>query len=149
MTEIILKKDVQKLGKVGEVVKVKDGFARNFLIPKGLAVEVSPTNLKRLEHEKKQKEAQKEKVKQDAQKLADQISGLSCTVSVEAADDDKLYGDITPTEIIQAIETEKNIKIDKKSIVVKEPIQALGIYEVEVKLHPEVSTKVRLWVTRK
>ena len=149
MTEIILKTDVQKVGKSGDIVKVKDGFARNFLIPKGLAVEMSSANLKKLEHEKEKKQLQIEKIKQQAQKIADEISGLSCTVAVEATEDDKLYGDITQSEIIQAIETEKNIKIDKKFVVIKEPIQSLGIYEVEIKLHPEVSAKVRLWVTRK
>jgi large subunit ribosomal protein L9 len=149
MTEIILKADVEKIGKAGTIVKVKDGFARNYLIPKGLAVEVSEANLRRLEQEKKLKELEKEKIKQTAQRTAEQISGLSCTVAVEATDDDKLYGDITPAEIAQAIEAEKNIKIDKKLIVIKEPIRSLGIYEVEVKFHPEVISKVRLWVTRK
>jgi len=149
MIEIILKNDIEKVGKAGAVVKVKDGYARNFLIPRGLAVEVSEASLKSLEQDKKHKELQKEKTKQAAQQLAEQISGLSCTVTVEATEDDKLYGDITPAEIAQAIEAEKNIKIDKKSIIVKEPIQSLGIYEVEVRFHPEVIAKIRLWVTRK
>jgi large subunit ribosomal protein L9 len=149
MKEIILKADVEKIGKTGDIVKVKDGFARNFLIPKGLALEVTQANLKRLEHDKKQKELQKQKLKQKAQKLAEEISGISCTIVVEAKDDDRLYGDITSSEIAQAIETEKNVKIDKKSIIIKEPIRSLGIYEVEVKLHPEVIAKVRVWVTRK
>lgn len=149
MKEVILKNDIEKIGKAGDVIKVKDGYARNFLIPRGLALEVNKANLKKLEQDKKKKELDKEKIKQEAQKIADEISGMSCTVTTEAMDDDKLYGEISSIDIARAIETEKNLKIDKKLIVINKPIQSLGIYEVEVKLHPEVMTKVRVWVTRK
>lgn len=149
MKEVILKKDIERIGKAGDIIKVKDGYARNFLIPKGLVLEVTPSNLRRLEEDKKQKESQKEKVKQEATGLAEQLSGMSCTVTTEASEDDKLYGSITAADIAKAIEIEKNIKIDKRSVLLEEPIQALGIYEVSVKLHPEVITKVRVWVTRK
>jgi len=149
MKEVILKKDIERIGKAGDIIKVKDGYARNFLIPKGLVLEVTSSNLRRLEEDKKQKESQMEKVKQEAAGLAEQLSGMSCTVTTEASDDDKLYGSITAIDIARAIEIEKNIKIDKRSVLLEEPIQALGIYEVSVKLHPEVITKVRVWVTRK
>ena len=149
MKEVILKTEVGKLGKSGDVVKVKNGYARNFLLPKGLALEANAANLKKIEQEKKAQESQKENIKQEAQKLAEQISGASYTVSVEAMEDEKLYGEISSVDISQAIETEKNIKIDKKDIIIKEPIQSLGIYEIEIRLHPEVSTKVRVWVTKK
>ncbi|MBM3248646.1 MAG: 50S ribosomal protein L9 [Candidatus Omnitrophica bacterium] len=149
MKEVILEKDIERIGKAGDIIKVKDGYARNFLIPQGLALEVTPSNLRKLEEDKKQKESQREKVKQEAASLAEQLSGMSCTVTTEASDDDKLYGSITAMDIARAIEIEKNIKIDKKSVLLEEPIQTLGIYEVSVKLHPEVTTKVRVWVTRK
>jgi large subunit ribosomal protein L9 len=149
MKEVILEKDIERIGKAGDIIKVKDGYARNFLIPQGLALEVNPSNLRRLEEDKKQKESQREKVKQEAASLAEQLSGMSCTVTTEASDDDKLYGSITAMDIARAIEIEKNIKIDKRSVLLEEPIQTLGIFEVSVKLHPEVITKVRVWVTRK
>ena len=149
MKKVILKSDIEKLGKAGEVIKVKDGYARNFLIPQGFVLEVTPANLRSLEQEKKQKQLQQEKVKKEAEGLAGQLSGMSCTVTAEASDDDKLYGSVTAADIARAIEIEKNIKIDKKSVLLEEPIQALGIFEVSVKFHPEVTTKVRVWVTRK
>lgn len=149
MKEVILKTDIERIGRAGDIIKVKDGYARNFLIPQGLVLEVNPSNLRKLEQDKKQKESQKEKVKQEAAGLAEKLSGMSCTVTTEASDDDKLYGSVTAADIARAIELEKNIKVDKKSVLLEEPIQTLGIYEVDVKLHPEVITKVRVWVTRK
>lgn len=149
MKEVILSRDIERIGRAGEIIKVKDGYARNFLIPNGLAMEVTPGNLRKLEQDKKQKELQVEKVKQEAASIAEKISGMSCTVTAEASEDDKLFGSITAADIARAIETEKNIKVDKKSVLLEEPIHTLGIYEVDVKLHPEVTTKVRVWVTRK
>lgn len=149
MKKVILKSDIEKLGKAGDIIKVQDGYARNFLIPRGLVLEVTPANLRSLEQEKKQEQSKQEKIKKEAEGLAEQLSGMSCTVTAEASDDDKLYGSVTAADIARAIELEKNIKIDKKSVLLEEPIQSLGIFEVSVKFHPEVTTKVRVWVTRK
>jgi large subunit ribosomal protein L9 len=146
--EVILRKQIEKLGKPGDIVKVKDGYARNLLIPKGWALEATKRNLAMIEMEKRQKLTQQEKKKREAQKLSAQINGASCTVSVEAMEDDSLYGHITASEIATALEVE-GVRINKDLIRIEKPIEKLGIYEVDVVLHPEVKTKVRVWVTRK
>ncbi|MBU0467842.1 MAG: 50S ribosomal protein L9 [Candidatus Omnitrophica bacterium] len=146
--EVILSQNVASLGKTGEVVKVKDGYARNFLIPKKLAYIASATNLKRIEQQEKKRKLEYEAEKKKAETLAEQLNKASCTVAAEVNDLDKLYGAISETEIIKALEVE-GFNIDKKSIVVENPIEELGIFEVFVKLHPEVTAKVRLWVTKK
>ena len=146
--EVILSKDIHKLGKAGQVVKVKDGFARNFLFPKGDAYLATPANLKRIEQIQKKQKAQYEEEKKQAEVLADKLSKVSCTVTVEVNDLEKLYGSVTDNEIVKAIEAE-GFSIDKKNIVIEKNIDQLGIFEVGVKLHPEVTAKIRLWVTKK
>lgn len=146
--EVILSQDVPKLGRVGDVVKVKEGFARNFLMPRKLAFHATPENLKKIEQEKKKRQAQYNQEKQEAQGLADKLNKISCTVNVEVNDLDKLYGAISEADIIKAIEVE-GFKIDKRDLHIEKPIDELGIFEVGVKLHPEVLAKVRVWVTKK
>ncbi len=146
--EVILSQDVQKLGRVGEVVKVKSGYARNFLFPKKMAYVATPANLKRIEQLEKKRRLQYEKEKVEAEKLAEKLGKISCTVNVEVNDLEKLYGAVSETEIVKALEME-GFKIDKKDIVTEKPIEELGIFEVGIKLHPEVTAKIRLWVTKK
>ncbi len=146
--EVILSQDVQALGKIGEVVKVKDGYARNFLIPKKLAFMATPANLKKIEQQKKKREAQNDQEKQEAEALAEKLSKVSCTLSVEVNDLDKLYGAISEIDIAKALEVE-GFAVDKKDIVIEKPIEELGIFEVGINLHSEVTTKIRLWVTKK
>jgi len=146
--EVILSEDIQFLGKLGEVVKVKDGYARNFLLPKKLAHMATPSNLKRIEQQEKKNRAQNEQTKKEAQDLAGQLNKASCTLSVEVNDLDKLYGAIAEADIAKALETE-GFDIDKKSIIIENPIEELGIFEVGVNLHSEVTAKMRLWVTKK
>ncbi|MFC1703225.1 50S ribosomal protein L9 [Candidatus Omnitrophota bacterium] len=145
---VILKKDIKKLGQAGEVVSVKDGYARNFLLPRDFACEANAENLQRIEVEKKRKVLMQEKEKGKLQKLAEEISGISCTVTAEANEEEQLYGSISEADIAAALETEKNITVDSKLIFLEQPIKALGIYDVEIRLHPEVTTKIRVWVTR-
>lgn len=146
--EVILSQDVQKLGKVGEVVKVKSGYARNFLFPKKMAYVATPANLKRIEQVEKKRRLQYEREKVEAEKEAEKLSKISYTVNVEVNDLEKLYGAVSETEIVKALEME-GFKVDKKNIVTEKPIEELGIFEVGVKLHPEVTAKIRLWVTKK
>ncbi len=145
---VILCKDVANLGKAGDVVKVKDGFARNFLIPNKLVYPATPGNLKKAEQDRLRYAALMAKTKQEAEELAKKLSGVSCTVSVEVNDLDKLYGSVTDADIAKALEAE-GYTIDKKNILLEKPIEELGIFEVNVKLHSEVTAKVRLWVTKK
>ena len=146
--QIILCKDVEKVGRVGEVVKVKDRFARNFLIPRKLAYVATPANLRKIEAQKKRKQAEFEKAKQEAVAFAEKLSKVSCTVAVEVNDLDKLYGAVTEAEIVKALELE-GYTIDKKVLILDKTIDELGIFEVGIKLHPEVTAKIRLWVTKK
>lgn len=146
--EVILSQDVGVLGKLGEVVKVKDGYARNFLIPRKLAYVATAANLKRIEQQEKNRKIQYEKDKKEAEELAEKLSKASCTVSVEVNDLDKLYGAILEIDIANALEVE-GFTVDKKTIVIENPIEELGIFEIGVHLHPEVTAKIRLWVTKK
>jgi len=148
MQELILKQDVPKLGKVGDVIKAKDGFARNFLIPNNLAVPATRENLKRLEQEKLIRQKESEKTRQEALELAKKLSGKSFTIAGEVHEEDKLYGSITSLEIHRVLE-EEGFKIDKKAILLDEPIKATGIFEVPVKLHPEVTTNIKIWIVKK
>lgn len=146
--EVILIKDVEKLGKTGDVVKVKDGFARNFLIPKQVACAATASNRQRIVDEKAKKAALEEKTQRQAEELAAKISKVACSVAVEVNDIEKLYGSVTEIDIAKALGAE-GYSVDKKSIILEKPIEELGIYEVGVKLHPQVTAKVRLWVTKK
>lgn len=146
---IILNQDVDKVGKQGETVNVKNGFARNFLIPAGLALPLTTGNLKKLEQEKLNKTLQIEKIKQDAQQLKDRLINLSLTLPVLTQDnDEKLYGSVTSSDISGLLK-EEGFDIDKNSIILEEPIRSLGIYEIPVKLHPEVSATIKVWVVKK
>ena len=146
--EIILIQDVPSLGKTGQVVRVKDGYARNLLIPKKLAYLATEENHKKIEQEKKRKQARQEQEKQAAEQLAGKLNKVSCTINVEVNDLDKLYGAISELDVARALEME-GFKTDKKNIILENPIEELGIFEVGVRLHPEVTAKIRLWVTKK
>ena len=146
--KVILKEDIEKLGKGGDIVEVKDGLARNFLIPKGLALLATPSNLGLLAEQRKRQSQRLEKEKKEALGLSSRLNGLSVNVSVETYEEDKLYGSVTAGEITRALE-EEGIKIDKKCIILNEPIKALGIFDCIVRLHPEVETKIKIWVVKK
>jgi len=145
---IILMENVEKLGQVGDVVKVKNGYARNYLLPRQLGMPATEGNIKRIEKEKVKRLAIYEAEKKEAQKNAEILSKVSLTIAVEVNDQEKLYGAVSETEILQALEAE-NHKIDKKSLVLEKPIDDLGIFEIGVKMHPQVIAKIRLWVTKK
>src|SRR5271170_845964 len=145
---IILMENVEKLGQVGDVVKVKNGYARNYLLPRQLGMPATTGNIKRIEREKTQRLAIFEAEKKVAQQQADILSKVSLTIAVEVNDQEKLYGAISESDILEALLAE-NHKIDKKSLVIEKPIDDLGIFEIGVKLHPQVIAKIRLWVTKK
>lgn len=145
---VILIQDVEKLGSTGDELKVKDGYARNYLIPRKLAVEATPGSLRLLEQTKKKKERLEQKVKEECEKLAERLKNVSSTIPMEAGREDKLFGSITSEMIAESLLSE-GIEIDKKKIVLKEPINALGVYNIDIKLHPEVEAQVRVWVVKK
>jgi len=144
---VILKAKLEKLGEVGEVKEVKDGYAQNYLIPKGLAIEATPVNLKAVEQEKERQVVIKEKEKEEAKKLAESLSSHSYTISKRTGEEDKLFGAVTNQDIAESMQRE-GINIDKKKIQLEEPIKKLGVYQVPVKLHPEVTTNIKVWVVK-
>ncbi len=145
--KVILTENIDKLGKMGDTISVKDGYARNYIFPKRKAREATPENMKVLEKLKK-KSAEKENRKLgEIQKLADRISGLSITISAQAGEEEKLYGSVTNDMIADAVKAE-GIDIDKKDIILEEPIKKLGVYQVTVKLHPEIKASLRVWVVK-
>ena len=146
--KVILTDNIEKVGKLGAMVNVKDGFARNFLFPRKLAVPSTPGNLKALEAKMKKKAKELEALKNEVEKTRTRLEALSLTMPVLTQEDDKLYAGISSVDILQALKDE-GIILQKSDILLEEPIRALGIYEVPVKLHPEVEGKVKVWVVKK
>ena len=146
--EVILCQDVTDLGRTGDVVKVKDGYARNYLIPRQHAMAATKENKKKIEGHKARMAAQNEAKRQEAQTVADALAKVSCTVTVEVNDQEKLYGAVSEADILRALELEGQ-KFDRKDLVIEKPVDELGIFEIGVKLHPDVIGKFRLWVTKK
>ena len=145
--EIILRADVQHLGKVGDVVKVKDGYARNYLLPKGLAYPATEGNKKRIAFEGerlvKQQAAEKTAAEAESARLAD----VQLSFAVKVGEENKLYGSITASDIQRKLE-ELGIKVDKRKIDLAEPIRELGEFKVPIKIHPEVRPEVRVTVVQ-
>lgn len=146
--KVILIEDVLKVGSMGDIVHVKDGFARNFLFPKKLARPATASNLKIIEEIKKKKISALAKEKKLAEELKERLSLISCTIPVEASDDDRLFGSVTAQDVASAFE-EEGISIDKRKIILDDSIRKLGVYHVAVKLHPEVTGEVKVWVVKK
>ncbi len=145
--EIILRADVQHLGKIGEVVKVKDGYARNYLLPKGLAYPATEANKKKIAFEGerlvKQHAAEKSAAETEATRLAD----VKLTFEVKVGEEEKLYGSVTASDIQRKLE-ELGIRVDKRKIDLAEPIRELGEYKVGIKIHPEVRPEVQVTVVK-
>jgi len=145
--KVILRKDYESLGKIGEVVEVKPGFARKYLLPRKIAYAALAGNLKALEEEKKVhvKKEHQELVK--SEKLAGELEKVSVTIPVQVGEEDKIFGTVTNQMIADAL-TEKGYEIDKRKIEIEEPIKSLGIYGVNIKLHSKVNAKIKVWVVR-
>ncbi len=144
---VILKDDVKNVGKMGQVVDVADGYARNYLVPRGLAVDANIKNIKSLEHEKRIIEEKAKKTKNSAQDLAHKISTITLTIKAKVGEEGKLFGSVTTMDIAELLKNE-GIEIDKKKISLDEPIKRLGSYTVNVKLHPEISTQVNIQIVQ-
>lgn len=145
--ELILRDDVEKVGRRGDIVKVKDGFARNFLLPRGLGMPVTDANKAMIEKERKAHEARLAKEKAEFESLAARIGGLRFVAPRKVGENELLYGSVTAGDIAEFLKA-KGIEIDKRKVQLDEPIKHLGEHEVKVKLHPEVLASVRLLVTK-
>lgn len=145
--KVILKENVENLGHIGDVVKVAPGYARNFLIPKGFAIEATLKNTKALDHEKRQLEYKKNKVLEAAKQLAAKIEGLALSIAHQAGEEGKLFGAVTNMELAELLKAQ-GIEIDRKKIMLAEPIKHVGEFAASVKLHPEVSANLKVTVTK-
>lgn len=146
--KVILKDDVPDLGEIGEVVDVANGYGRNYLIPKGLAVMATPQNQKALEQDKGQQRKKEEKHLLAANELAQRLQRAACSFPMKAGEGDKLFGSVTSADIAEQLE-QQGIELDRKKINMEHPIRSLGVFSVPVKLHPEVTAEVQVEVIKK
>jgi len=143
--KLILREDVENLGKGGELVEVKPGYGRNFLIPRGLAVLANPKNLRDIEHQKAVASAKAAKLKASAEAVAKRLAETPVALKRKVGEQDKLYGSVTAMDVAEALAA-RGLQIDRRSIDLSEPIKTLGDFEVGVKLHSEVVGKVKVKV---
>jgi large subunit ribosomal protein L9 len=142
---IILRQDVENLGLMGEVVTVKDGYARNYLIPRQLAYYASPTAVEKIEQEKEVYMQKRAEQKSAAEALADKFNELQVTIAMKVGEEGKLFGAVTTQMISEELKLQ-GYEIDKREITIPDPIKTLGVFQVKIKLHPEVLANLKVWV---
>ncbi|SEF98870.1 LSU ribosomal protein L9P [Caloramator fervidus] len=147
--KVILQADIKGVGKKGDVINVSDGYARNYLFPKKLAVEANEANLKILEVQKAKEEKRKQEELQRAKEIAKKISEISVEVFVKAGENGKIFGSITSKDIAEALKKQHGIDIDKKKIELDEAIKMIGVYNVEIKVYPDVTAKLKVNIKAK
>ena len=145
--KVILREDVPNLGQPGAIVNVKPGYARNYLIPQGLASMATSRNIKMMEHQLKVIQQQIDAAKEEAEKVKARLADLSVTVTKPAGANEKLFGSVTTREIEAAL-TEENVTIDRRRIIIAEPIKSLGVYTVQLKLHGGELADLKVWVVK-
>ena len=146
--QVVLKEDVHNLGKSGELVNVKPGYGRNYLIPQGKAMLATSGNVAQIEHEKKIIAAKNAKLLKDAQAHADRINQTEITIERQVGGEDKIFGSVTSRDVEEAL-AEKGVKIDRRKVVLGDPIKSLGVYTLDIKLAPDVTAKLKVWVVAK
>lgn len=144
---VILIKDVKGVGKSGDVVKVSDGYARNMLLPRGLATEATEGNVRSLEKQKAIQEASRQKELGEARELSERIGQLKVTIVTKSGEGGKLFGSITSKDIADALAEQHKITIDKRKFVLENPIKHTGDFELDIKIYPEVTAKLKVTVT--
>lgn len=145
--KVILRQNYEPLGKIGDVVDVKDGYARNYLIPKKIVYPATPGYLRALDEEKKRYKLKLQKEKQAAENLAVELEKVSVSIPVQVGEEDRIFGTVTNQMIADALH-EKGYDIDKRKIELDEQIKTIGIYTAKIKLHPEVTANVKVWVVK-
>jgi len=146
--KVILKEDVETLGKCGEVIEVKAGYGRNYLIPRNLAITASKGNLRAIEQLRGQQQLRQAKVHRAAETIKARLEKASCTAEVLVGEDDKVFGSVTAQAIEDLLATQ-GIEIDRKKIMLEEPLKALGVYTIPVKVAAEVTANLKVWVVKK
>ncbi len=143
--QVILREDIDKLGKIGDLVKVADGYARNYLVPEKKAIEATPKNVHAMEHAKKMVADRIRKLKKEATAEAGRLQGLAVTIKAKAGEEGKLFGSVTTMDIAEALKAQ-GVALDKRKIVLEEPIKRIGDFTVSVKLHTDVFAEVKVSV---
>ena len=147
MMEVILREDITDLGKAGEIVKVRDGYGRNYLLPRGLAYPATAGNKRRVEVEAKRRGAMLERRKEDAEEFATRLTAADLTFQMQAGEGDRLFGSVTSADIAAKL-GELGHAVDKRTIELPEPIKMVGVYKVPIRLHPDVRPEIRVWVVK-
>ena len=145
--KVILKQKIDKIGDVGDMVRVKDGYARNYLMPRGLVVEATPGNVKEVEELKNQIVARDKKTTVHHSEVGEQLSKLKLSVPVKVGEDDRLFGAVTAITISELLQ-EQGFDVDRKAIQVDEPIKSLGVHNVSIKLHTDVEAEIKVYVIK-
>ena len=145
--DVVLLKDVEKLGTTGSIVHVKPGYARNYLLPQGLAAAATPQQLKAIDEVKRQQLRKTQRITAEAEALKRKLEGRSLTLKLTLGEGDKPFGSVTTHDIVDALQRE-GVEIDKHAVRLEEPIKGLGVYDVPVRLHPDVTAIVKVWVVK-
>jgi large subunit ribosomal protein L9 len=145
--EVILRQAIEKLGHTGDIVRVSPGYARNYLLPRGLAYPATPGNRKRLEQERARLETAESERRQTAEGLAGRLEEVSLTFSARVGEEGKLFGSVTASDIAQQLEAQ-GFRIEKRQVDMHEPIKALGVYRVPIRLHADVHPEIKVWVIK-
>ncbi|HEX2932504.1 MAG TPA: 50S ribosomal protein L9 [Candidatus Binatia bacterium] len=143
--EVILKEDIANVGKIGDVVRVRDGYARNYLLPRGLVLVANKRNLKTFEHQKKVVADQKQKIVRQASAVADQLTGVSVVISMKVGEEGRLFGSVTNMQIEKALKA-KGLTVERRKIQLAEPIKTAGDYEVPVRLSADLTVPLKVSV---
>ena len=147
MVKVILRENIDELGKIGDVVRVSEGYARNFLLPRKLVVIADEHNTLEMQHHQREMDRKKLKVTQEAKAVASKLENFSCTISRKVGEQEKLFGSVNAGDIVQVLKKE-GFQVDRKQIHLADPIKQLGVFTVPVKLHPEVTAQLKVWVVQ-
>jgi len=145
--QVILRENIENLGRVGDVVKVKDGYARNFLLPRKLVIPADPNNLKALEHHKRSLEKKRKAQVATSEEFAKRLESHSCTISRRVGEHDKLFGSVSTADIVQEL-AKAGLRVEKRKILLKDHIKTLGVHPVTIRLEPEVEATLKVWVVK-
>lgn len=146
--KVILREDVENLGQAGETVDVKDGFGRNFLIPRNLAIPATAANLKAIDEVKRQRDVRLKKRRKAAEVIKDRMEKLSLQTEVLVGEEEKVFGSVTNFDVVRLLEAE-GVMVDRRAVDLEEPIKALGVYTIPIKIEKDVTAHVKLWVVKK
>ncbi len=143
--QVILRKDVEKLGRVGDVVKVRAGYARNYLLPQGIAYPVSPDNIKRIQAEKERARQEEERRLEEIKSFGEKLASTSVTIEAKA-EEGRLFGSVTAQMVADALKEERGLEVPAKAVKLEHPLKEIGVYDVPIHLHPGVEVNLKVWV---